>query len=452
MSSRRRQLHLGLFLRGTGHHVASWRHPDVEPFSNMRFDHYRRIAQAAERAKFDTVFLADSIALRNGENPEAASRTGHTVHFEPLTLLSALAVTTSKIGLTATVSTSYNEPYNVARKFASLDHLSSGRAGWNVVTSSNQAEAWNFNRDSHFDHADRYARAGEFLDVTKSLWDSWDDDAFVADKVSGRYFDPEKVHVANHKGRYFQVRGPLNVARPVQGRPVIFQAGASEAGQELAAATAEAIFAAHQTLEEAQGFHASVKGRLAAYGREPDELKILPGIFPVVAATRQEARDKFEILQELVDPAVGLAQLSSLLGGADLSGLPLDGPLPDIADSNAGKSRLKLLNDLAGRGGLSIRETYLSIAGARGHWQVVGTPEDIADCLEEWFTEGGADGFNVMPPHLPGGFDDFAELVVPILQRRGLFRTEYEGSTLREHLGLRRPEVRATRPEKAVPA
>lgn len=425
---------------GTGHHVAAWRHPDAQADGGLNFQHYRQIAQTAERGKFDMIFLADNLAVRNwDQKTEALSRSGHLVHFEPLTLLSALSVVTERLGLVATASTTYNEPFHIARKFASLDHLSGGRAGWNVVTSATEAEAQNFNRDKHMEHTLRYERAREFVDVVTKLWDSWDDDAFLRDKESGVYFAPDKLHIPNHEGKHFSVRGPLNVARPTQGYPVIIQAGASQDGQEFAAQTAEVIFTAQQTLAEAQAFYSDVKGRLAKYGRSPDHLKIMPGVFPVIGKTEQEALDKYEQLQELIDPQVGLALLSGLVGGVDLSGYPLDGALPDLPDTNLHKSRLKLVSDLARRENLTIRQLYLSIAGGRGHRTILGTPEQIASQLEDWFVNAGADGFNIMPPYLPGGLDEFVDLVVPELQRRGLFRTEYEGSTLRENLGLPRP-------------
>ncbi|GLV56807.1 monooxygenase [Dictyobacter sp. S3.2.2.5] len=439
MGTRQGQFKLGAFLQNTGHHVAAWRHPDSRADGGLDFAHYRQLAQTAERAKFDMVFLADGVAVRRDQNPESLSRSGQIVHFEPLTLLSALAAVTDHIGLVATASTTYNEPYHIARKFASLDYLSHGRSGWNVVTSATEAEALNFNREQHMEHALRYERAREFLQVTLGLWDSWDDDAFLRDKESGIYVDPDKVHALNHKGKHFSVRGPLNVARPPQGYPVIVQAGASEDGQDFAASTAEVIFTAQQTLQEAQAFYAGIKGRLANYGRSPDQLKIMPGVFPVIGRTETEARAKYDQLQNLIHPKVGLALLSGNLGGFDLSAYPLDGPLPDLPETNGNKSRQKLVTDLARRENLTIRQLYQAIAGARGHRTIWGTPEQIADQLEEWFVNDAADGFNIMPPYLPAGLDDFVELVIPILQRRGRFRTEYEGQTLRENLRLARP-------------
>ncbi|MBD2615327.1 LLM class flavin-dependent oxidoreductase [Nostoc punctiforme FACHB-252] len=439
--SQKKQLKLGAFLPGSGHHVAAWRHPNAQADGGLNFQHYKQLAQTAERGKFDMLFLADGLAVWDrGQGREAFSRSGQfSVHFEPLTLLSALSVVTEHIGLVATASTTYDEPFHLARKFASLDYLSGGRAGWNVVTSSAEAAAKNFSREEHLEHSLRYERAREFLEVASKLWDSWQDDAFLHDKESGIYFDPDKLHVPNHKGKYFSVRGPLNVARPIQGYPVIVQAGSSEAGQDLAAQTAEAIFTAQQTLAEAQAFYSSVKGRLSKYGRSPEHLKIMPGVFPVIGRTEEEAKQKYQELQDFIHPSVGLGLLSGLVGGHDLSKYPLDGPLPDLPDTNAGKSRLQLITDLARRENLTIRQLYLWIAGARGHRTILGTPEQIADQLEDWFINDGADGFNIMPPWLPGGLDEFVDLVIPELQRRGLFRTEYEGRTLRENLGLPRP-------------
>ncbi|CUR76301.1 Nitrilotriacetate monooxygenase component A [Achromobacter xylosoxidans] len=437
-----RQIKLGAFLMQTGHHIAAWRHPEAQADAPVNFRHYAELARRAEAAKFDAIFLADSVGVRNTDLA-SLSRTARSDHFEPLTLLSALAAVTEKIGLIATVSTTYNEPYHVARKFASLDHISGGRSGWNLVTSSGQGEAQNFNLDEHVEHARRYARAAEFHDVVLGLWDSWEDDAFLRDKHSGQYFDPAKLHPLRHRGEHFSVRGPLNVSRSPQGRPVVVQAGASPAGRDLAARTAEVIFVAHQTFDEARAFYRDIKGRAVEYGRDPDDIKIMPGIFPVIGRSQAEAEDKFARLQDLIHPVVGVQLLSNMIGGFDLSGYPVDGPLPDIPETNGGKSRQQLLIDLARRDNLTIRQLYLRIAGARGHQQVVGTPQSVADQLQQWFEEDGADGFNIMSPWLPGGLDDFIELALPELRRRGLFRTEYSGATLRQHLGLERPAHRA---------
>lgn len=445
MARRTGTFSLGAFLYPSGHHIAAWRHPEAKADAGIDFKHYIALAQAAEAAKFDLIFLADGVGTR-GDDVEFLSRTAHSyqAQFEPITLLSALAAVTERIGLVATASTSFNEPYHVARKFASLDHISAGRAGWNLVTSSSEHEARNFNRDSHYIHADRYERAEEFADVVTGLWDSWEDDAFLRNKASGRFYDPAKRHVLRHRGKHFTVQGPLNVARSPQGHPVVVQAGASEAGKELAARTAEAVFAAQQTLDDAVAFYADLKGRMAQYGRAPEDLKVLPGVFPVVGKSESEAQEKFEQLQSLIDPVVGLALVSGLTGGVDLSGYPLDGPIPPLPETNASKSRQQLMIELARRENLSIRQLYQRVAGARGHWQLVGTPTQIADQLEERWLHRGADGYNIMSPVLPGGLTDFIALVLPELRRRGLFRSEYEGKTLREHLGLKRPAHPAT--------
>jgi FMN-dependent oxidoreductase (nitrilotriacetate monooxygenase family) len=448
MGQRTGHLRLGAFLYPTGHHVAAWRHPHAVADAGSNFRHYVQLARAAEAAKFDLVFLADGSGTR-GDNVDFLSRTAHSyvAQFEPITLLSALAAVTERIGLVGTASTTFNEPYTIARKFASLDHISGGRAGWNLVTSSSEHEARNFNFDEHLAHAQRYERATEFADVVSGLWDSWDEDAFVRDKAVGRFFDPARRHVLNHRGEFFKVRGPLNVPRAPQGHPVVVQAGSSEAGKALAARTAEVIFTAQQTTADAVAFYSDVKGRLAQYGREADDLKIMPGVMPIVGRTESEAREKFDALQSLIDPAVGLAMVSVLTGGFDLSGYPLDGPIPELPETNASKSRQLLTLELARRENLTIRQLYLRVAGARGHWQVVGTPEQIADALEERFVNYGADGYNVMPALLPDTLNDFIELVLPELCRRGLFRSEYEGRTLREHLGLKRPQSRYRREE-----
>lgn len=439
MSKSNRQMKLGAFFMIPGHHVAAWRHPESAAEDVQQFHLYKRLAEQAEKGKFDMIFFADGYAIN--DKLESAIEHTVTVRPDPLILLAAISAVTTKIGLTATVSTTYNEPFHVARKFASLDHLSGGRAAWNVVTSGQNAEALNFNRNEHLKHGLRYERAEEFVDVVKKLWDSWEDDAIIVDKKAGRFAEPSKVHEVNHNGDWFTVKGPLNVSRPIQGHPVIVQAGSSEAGIELAAKTAEVIFTAWQTIEEAQNFYKNVKGKLSKYGRSHDDLKIMPGVFPIVGKTEEEANEKHALLKELIPEKAGVGLLSSLIS-YDLSPYPVDGPLPDlphISEINGGKSRFQLLKDIADREQLTIRQLYQHIAGARGHREIKGTPVQIADQLQEWFENEAADGFNIMPPYLPGGLDDFVEQVIPELQKRGLFRTEYNGNTLRDHLGLKRP-------------
>ncbi|MBW7473829.1 LLM class flavin-dependent oxidoreductase [Paenibacillus oenotherae] len=436
MSKHKRQMNLNVFLMNVGHHEAAWRHPGTEPQHITDLGYFTRLARLAEQAKFDSLFLADILAVGKNVKHGAA-----LAGLEPFTLLSALAAVTERIGLIGTVSTTYNEPFHVARKFASLDHISKGRAGWNIVTSGSDIEANNFNQDAHPEHSKRYDRAAEFLDVTTGLWDSWEDDAIVIDRESGTFSEGAKVHEINHDGHFFQVRGPLNVPRSPQGYPVLVQAGSSEDGKEFAARYAEAIFTAQQTLGEAQRFYADVKGRLGKYGRHPDELKILPGISAIIGKTEAEAKEKEQELHELIIPEYGLNQLSNMLK-VDLFTYPLDGPLPElpnVEEINGNKSRFQLVADLARRDNLTIRQLIQRLAGGRGHRTFAGTAVQIADELEEWFTQGGSDGFNVMPPYLPEGLEAFAEEVIPELQRRGLFRTQYTGSTLREHYGLNRP-------------
>jgi FMN-dependent oxidoreductase (nitrilotriacetate monooxygenase family) len=444
--SSNRQLHLNAFLMGTGHHEAAWRHPDSKPENALSAQHYVEFAQIAERGKLDSIFFADGLAV--GRNLRYNSQNA----LEPITLLSAIAVLTERIGLIATASTTYHEPFQLARNFASLDHISNGRAGWNIVTSAGEDEALNFNLAARPAHADRYARATEFVDVVQQLWDSWADDARVLDKQAGIFTDTDKIHTIDHVGAHFRVRGPLNVPRPVQGHPLLVQAGSSEAGKEYAARFAEAVFTAQQTLADGQAFYADLKGRLARYGRSPGDLLVLPGICAVVGATEGEAREKEAELNALINPEYGLEQLSRMVEH-DLTGYPLDGPLPRLPGEdtiNGGKSRFTLVTDLARREKLTIRQLLGRLAGGRGHRVVAGTPEQIADEIELWFTSGAADGFNVMPASLPGGLVDFVDHVVPELQRRSLFRTEYTGTTLREHYGLERPTNRFNTEENAA--
>jgi alkanesulfonate monooxygenase len=434
-----RQLRLGAFMRPVSIHTGAWRYPGAFRDANFNFAHLKRFAQTLERARFDAFFMADHLAVLN--MPLEALQRSHTVtSFEPFTLLSALAQHTERIGLVATASTTFDEPFHIARRFASLDHLSNGRAGWNIVTTSNPEAAKNFGRDDHMDHDERYARAREFYDVVTGLWDSWADDAFVRDAETGRFFDPERLHVLNHKGKYLSVRGPLHIARPVQGWPVIVQAGASEAGRQLAAETAEVVFAAPGTLENARGFYADVKGRMEKLGRDRDHLKILPGAFVVVGDTVEEARAIRARLDSGVHYDSAIASLSIALGH-DASKFDPDAPLPEVPQTNASQSSRERVIDLARRENLSVRQLAQRLGGYAG-LAFVGTAQTIADEMEEWLHTEGSDGFNVMFPWLPGGLDAFAGKVVPELQRRGLFRREYEGSTLRENLGLPRPENR----------
>jgi alkanesulfonate monooxygenase len=444
----RRQIRLGVSMVGMGYHLAAWRHPDASAGGNMELQHFVKTTQVAERGLLDMAFLADGVGIRfNDRPPGALSHTCKNVQFEPLTLLSALAMVTQRVGLVATASTTYNEPYHVARKFASLDHISGGRAGWNVVTSATDMEAQNFGLDGAPAKGGRYDRAIEFVDVVRGLWESWEDDAFVRDKASGVNYDPAKLHILNHQGEHFRVRGPLNVQRTPQGRPIIVQAGASDQGRELAAATADVVYAAAQTLQDARAYYQDVKRRMPRYGRHPDQLKIMPGLMAVPGRTRQEAQDRYQVLQELVQPVVGLGALANYLG--DLSEYDLDGPLPEPKDRRD-HSRGQIFIDMARRNNLTIRQLYLSIAGGNGHRTVIGTPADIVDAMEEWFHGEAADGFNILPTWLPGGLEEVVEMVVPEMQRRGLYRTAYEGRTLRENLGLAYPEHPAAAARRAA--
>lgn len=398
MENTNRQIKLGAFFLIPGHHIAAWRHPEAETSSVMDFQLYKKLAQTAERGKFDMIFLADSYYVSN-RYPAAVEQIVSS-RPEPISLLSAISSVTNRIGLVATASTTYNEPYHVARKFASLDHLSGGRAAWNVVTSKYDDEALNFNQQHHLLHELRYERAEEFIEVVKGLWDSWEDDAFLYDKNSAQYADRTKVHPINHAGKWFSVKGPLNVARPVQGYPVIVQAGASKPGKELAASTAEVIFTAWPTLKEGQAFYADVKGRLSRYNRSEDSLKIMPGLFPIIGRTEEEAKEKQAELNGLIPPAVGVTLLSALVN-FDLTHCDIDSPLPDLPELeevNGGKSRFKLVKEMGEREGLTIRQLYERISGGRGHLEIVGTPSQIADQMEEWFVSRAADGFNIMPP------------------------------------------------------
>ena len=434
-----RQLHLGAFMRPVSIHTTAWRYPGGQPDANFNFKHLKRFAQTLERGRFDAFFMADHLAVLNMPM-QALKRSATVTSFDPLTLLPALAVVTEHLGLIATASTTYNEPYHVARKFASLDHISGGRAGWNVVTSGNPDEAMNFGLEEHVGHAERYRRAREFFDVVTGLWDSWADDAFIRDMETGVYFDPEKLHVLNHHGEHLNVRGPLNIARPIQGWPVIVQAGASDAGRQLAAETAEVVFGAGSNIANARAFYADVKGRMEKLGRSHDHMKILPGAFVVVGETVTEAREKRARLDSLVHYDSAIASLSIALGH-DASGFDPNGPLPRIPESNASQSARDRIVELARRENLTVRQLAQRVGGYSG-LAFVGTPRTIADQMEEWLLTEASDGFNVMFPYLPAGLDDFVDRVVPELQAHGLLRREYERPTLRENLGLPRPENR----------
>ncbi len=430
------RLHLGAFMRPVSIHTGAWRYPGGYPDANFNLAHLRTFIRRLESAKFDAFFMADHLAVLN--MPINALKRSHTVtSFEPFTLLAALAASTERIGLVATASTTFDEPYHIARRFASLDHISEGRAGWNIVTTANPDAALNFGYPTQMDHDARYVRAREFYDVVTGLWDSFADDAFVRDVESGVFFDPARMHVLNHKGPNLSVRGPLNIARPVQGWPVIVQAGASEAGRQLAAETAEVVFGSVPSLEAGKSFYADIKRRMREVGRDPAALKILPAAFVVVAETIEEARDQRAHLDSLVHYDSGIGSLNSMLD-YDVSGFDPDGPLPDIPETNAAKTQRSHIVELARSQNLSIRE-LAQRAGSYSGLAFVGTPTSIADEMEQWLVEEGSDGFNVMFPWLPGGLDNFVDQLVPELQRRGLFRKEYEGRTLRDHLGLARP-------------
>ncbi|MSP02841.1 MAG: LLM class flavin-dependent oxidoreductase [Acetobacteraceae bacterium] len=431
-----KQLHLGAIMRPVAIHTAWWRYPGAYPDANFNLKHLVRFIQTLEQARFDAFFMADHLAVLN--MPIQALRRSATVtSFEPMTLLSALAMVTERIGLVATGSTTFDEPYHVARRFASLDHISNGRAGWNVVTTANPDAALNFGLTDHVEHDERYRRAREFHAVVTGLWDSWADDAWRHDQASGIFFDPDKMHVLDHKGEHLSVRGPLNIARPIQGWPVIVQAGASDVGRQFAAETAEVVFGSSRTIEEAREFYADVKARVTAAGRSADHFRILPGALVTVGRTREEAREKKALLDSLVHAESGMPNLSIRLG-IDASEFDLDAPLPEIPPSNQSQSQRDTLVALARREKLTVRQ-LARLMGGFGGLEIVGTAGEIGDTMQSWLETGAADGFNIMFPTVPAGLDDFVELVIPELRRRGIFREEYEGTTLREHLGLPRP-------------
>jgi FMN-dependent oxidoreductase (nitrilotriacetate monooxygenase family) len=442
MTQERRQLHLNLFVYPGGHHEAAWRYHGSDPARILDIGFYQELARKAEAVAFDGVFFADGPAL--ADNVRYASR----IRLEPFTWLSAIAAATQRIGLIGTASTTYTEPYNLARLFASLDHLSHGRAGWNIVTTGAPQTAQNFGLDAHPVHAERYDRAREFLDVVTKLWDSWEDDALVADQKTGVYADTDRIHTIDHEGPHLSVRGPLNTPRTPQGRPVYVQAGSSEDGRSFAARYAEAVFTAHQTLANGQEFYADIKARAGALGRDPDKILVLPGISPFIGSTEAEALRLHDEFNELTQPEYSLRLLHRMLG-LRLTEEELDGPVPRSLIETGGErgngSRFQVVLDIIDREQPTVRQLLHRLAGARGHRVIAGTPEQVADQIQEWFEHGAADGFNVMPPWLSGGFDLFAEQVVPILRERGLFRTEYSGTTLRDHYGLSRPDSQYAR-------
>lgn len=438
-----KQLHLGAVMRPVAIHTAWWRYPGAHPDANFNLKHLVRFIQTLERACFDAFFMADHLAVMNMP-VQALCRSATVTSFEPMTLLSALAMVTERIGLVATGSTTFDAPYHVARRFASLDHISNGRAGWNVVTTANPDSALNFGLTEHVEHDERYRRAREFHAVVTGLWDSWADDAWVRDPESGVFFDPDRMHVLDHRGEYLSVRGPLNIARPIQGWPVIVQAGASEAGRQFAAEIAEVVFGSSRTIEEARVFYQDVKARVAAAGRLADHCRILPGAMVIVGRTSQEALDKKALLDGLVHPESGIPNLSIRLG-IDASTFDLDAPLPDIPPSNQSQSQRDTLVALAREQNLTVRQ-LAQLMGGFGGLEIVGTAADIADTMQSWLETGAADGFNIMFPTVPAGLDDFVTLVIPELRRRGIFRHGYTGTTLRDHLGLPRPPNRFLAP------
>jgi FMN-dependent oxidoreductase (nitrilotriacetate monooxygenase family) len=440
MAHKQREMHLGAFMRPVSLHTAAWRYPGAFPDANFNFAHYQKFIQTLEHGCFDAFFMADHLAVMNMPM-DALKRSATVTSFDPLTLLPALAVTTKHIGLIATASTTYNEPYHIARKFASLDHISGGRAGWNLVTSANPDEAKNFGLDSHVAHAQRYQKAHEFYEVVTGLWDSWADDAFVRDVENGIYFDPQKMNTLDHHGNFLNVKGPLNVARPVQGWPVIVQAGASDAGRQLAAETAEVVFGAANRFEDGKNYYLDIKGRMGVLGRAPESMKVLPGAFIVVGESEQEAIDKKAKLDSLVHPDSGIATLSVLLG-CDASAFDMNASLPQIPPSESSQSGRQKIIEMARRDNKTVGELASHVGGSFSSLEIIGTPESIVDEMQTWFEGGACDGFNIMFPYLPEGLDDFVFKIIPELQNRGVFRRKYTTSTLREHLGLKRPTNR----------
>ncbi len=434
-----RKLRLGAFMRPATIHTGAWRYPGAYSDANFNFQHIKHFAQRLEEGKFDAFFMADHLAVLNMPM-DALKRSATVTSFEPMTLLPALAMVTEHLGLVATGSTTYEQPYHVARRFSSLDHISGGRAGWNIVTTSNPDASKNFGLEDHLEHSERYRRAREFYEVVTGLWDSWEEDAFIRDVDEGIFFDPDKMHVLDHDGEFLKCRGPLNIARPVQGWPVIVQAGSSDSGRQLAAETAEAVFTSHRSLKLGQEFYSDVKNRMQAAGRDPENMRILPACMVIVGNTLEEAKEKRATLDSKVHLDSAIASLSIAIG-SDASKFDIDGPLPELPESNQSKSGRDRVIQMAEAEGLTVRQLAQRLGGYSGLC-IMGTPEMIADEMEEWLETRGSDGFTIMFPYLPGGLDDFIDRVIPELQRRDLFRKEYEGKTLRENMGLPRPKNR----------
>jgi FMN-dependent oxidoreductase (nitrilotriacetate monooxygenase family) len=434
-----KKLRFGAFFSVPGCHPTGWRHPDAVTETDTSFRWLAHMARTAERGKLDAMFFQDSVAIPGsnaayGHQP-FNPKNGRQAHIEPVTAIAGLAAITSHIGLISTCTTTYNEPYNLARRFLTIDHISGGRAGWNLVTSQAEDEAVNFGFDAHLEHGARYDRAAEFYDVVRGLWDSWEDDAFLRDKESGVWFDVDKMHILNHAGPHFRVRGPLNVSRSPQGRPVVAQAGSSAVGMDLAARSADMVFTAQTTIADGRAFCDDLRARAATHGRGPDDIRIFPGIMPIVGRTAAEAQDKYEELRELVDDATGLRSVARLSGGLDIGSLDPDGPLPELPPSNAARARQQMIIAM-GRRGMTIRQIGRVLGMSQAHRVLYGTPASMADDMQGWLEAGACDGFNLLFAHYPKPLEEFVDMVVPELQRRGIFRTEYEGSTLRANLGV----------------
>ncbi len=439
-----KNIHIGAFISGTGWNVASWRHPDAIPNASVNYDYLKSLVKKAEKGKMDFVFFGDGLFISEKSHPN------FLVRFEPLTLISALARETRNIGLAATLSTSFSEPYNAARQFASIDHLSSGRAGWNVVTSALDGTQNNFGSKQLLEHDLRYEMAAEYVDVVKGLWDSWEEDAFIRDKETGVFFNKDKMHSLNHEGEFFSVQGPLNIDRSEQGQPVIFQAGTSKAGRAFGARYAEAIFMPRCSLEEAQEIYADIKNQAAEFGRSPDDILILPELGPIIGRTQEEAEAKYQQIANLVDVKDALNFLSRYFSDLDLTKLPLDGEFPDIWDyaKNGWLTMVEQIKAMVKERGLSLRQVALELNTPRHEF--IGTAEHVADQIQKWIEGGAADGFMLLSPVLPTGLNDFVDEVIPVLQERGLYRTAYEDSTLRGNLGISKPENRHQSKEKMV--